>query len=78
LLRSPHPRKGETIYLILDDSKKAKRGRTMDAVAKMQDPTTATAQDQLRSLLWRDLLVYLKEKRHDQPVIEALERLRVA
>jgi SRSO17 transposase len=40
LLRSLHPRKGETIYLILDDSKKAKRGRIMDAVAKMKDSTT--------------------------------------
>ena len=46
--------------------------------AKAADLSTATAQDQLRSLLWRELLVYLKEKRHDQPVIEALERLRVA
>ena len=46
--------------------------------AKATDFSTATAQDQLRSLLWRDLLVYLKEKRHDQPVIDALERLRVA
>jgi hypothetical protein len=42
LLRSLRPRKGETIYLILDDSKTAKRGRTMDAVAKMKDPTTDT------------------------------------
>jgi SRSO17 transposase len=46
--------------------------------AKAADLSTAAAQDQLRSLLWRDLLIYLKEKRHDQPVIEALERLRVA
>jgi SRSO17 transposase len=46
--------------------------------AQAADLSTATAQDQLRSLLWRDLLIYLKEKRHDQPVIEALERLRVA
>lgn len=46
--------------------------------AKAADLSTATAQDQLRSLLWRDLLIYLKEKHHDQPVIEALERLRVA
>jgi SRSO17 transposase len=46
--------------------------------AKAADLSTAAAQDQLRSLLWRDLLIYLNEKRHDQPVIEALERLRVA
>jgi len=46
--------------------------------AKAADLSTATAQDQLRCLLCRDLLIYLKEKRHDQPVIEALERLRVA
>ncbi len=46
--------------------------------AKAADLSTAAAQEQLRSLLWRDLLIYLKEKRHDQPVIEALERLRVA
>jgi SRSO17 transposase len=38
LLRSLRPGIGETIYLILDDSKKAKRGRTMDTVAKMKDP----------------------------------------
>ena len=40
LLRSLRPSKGETIYLIIDDSKKAKRGKAMDAVAKMKDPTT--------------------------------------
>jgi SRSO17 transposase len=40
LLRSLRPKKGETIYLVLDDSKKAKRGKTMDAVAKMKDSTT--------------------------------------
>jgi SRSO17 transposase len=40
LLHSLRPRKGETIYVVLDDSKKAKRGRTMDAVAKMRDSTT--------------------------------------
>src|SRR6266516_4814749 len=33
------PAKGETIYVILDDSKKAKRGKAMEAVAKMKDPT---------------------------------------
>jgi hypothetical protein len=45
---------------------------------KAADVSTAAAQDQLRSLLWEDLLAYLKEERHGQPVIEALERLRVA
>jgi SRSO17 transposase len=40
LLRSLRPGKGETLYLVLDDSKKAKRGKAMDAVAKMKDPTT--------------------------------------
>jgi hypothetical protein len=40
LLRSLRPGNGETIYVIIDDSKKAKRGKAMDAVAKMKDPTT--------------------------------------
>ena len=40
LLRSLRPGTGETIYLILDDSKQAKRGKAMEAVAKMKDPTT--------------------------------------
>jgi SRSO17 transposase len=39
LLRAMNPQPGETVYLILDDSKKAKRGRAMDAVAKMKEPT---------------------------------------
>jgi DDE superfamily endonuclease len=39
LLRSLRPGKGETLYLVIDDSKKAKRGKVMDAVAKMKDPT---------------------------------------
>jgi SRSO17 transposase len=39
LLRALRPAKGETIYVILDDSKKAKRGKAMEAVAKMKDPT---------------------------------------
>jgi SRSO17 transposase len=39
LLRALRPAKGETIYLLIDDSKKAKRGKVMDAVAKMKDPT---------------------------------------
>ena len=40
LLRALRPMPGETLYLIIDDSKKAKRGKPMDAVAKMKDPTT--------------------------------------
>jgi hypothetical protein len=39
LLRALRPTKGETIYLLIDDSKKAKRGMAMEAVAKMKDPT---------------------------------------
>jgi DDE superfamily endonuclease len=39
LLRALHPQRGDTVYLILDDSKKAKRGTAMDAVAKMKDST---------------------------------------
>jgi SRSO17 transposase len=38
-LRALRPAKGETIYVLIDDSKKAKRGTTMDAVAKMREPT---------------------------------------
>jgi DDE superfamily endonuclease len=40
LLRTLRPGTGETLYLVIDDSKKAKRGKAMDAVAKMKDPTT--------------------------------------
>jgi SRSO17 transposase len=39
LLRALHPTPGETLYLVIDDSKKAKRGQTMDAVATIKDPT---------------------------------------
>jgi hypothetical protein len=42
------------------------------------DVSTATAQEQLRSLLWEDRIAYLTEERHGQPVLEELERLRVA
>jgi hypothetical protein len=45
---------------------------------KAADLSTAAAQDQLRGLLWEDLMTDLKEERHGQPVIEELERLRVA
>jgi SRSO17 transposase len=40
LLRALHPQRGETLYLLIDDSKQAKRGQHMDAVAKMKDPTS--------------------------------------
>jgi SRSO17 transposase len=42
LLEALHPQPGETIYLLIDDSKKAKRGQCMDAVAKLKDPVTDT------------------------------------
>jgi hypothetical protein len=42
------------------------------------DGSTAAAQDQLRTLLWEDLITYLKERPHGQPVLDELERLRVA
>jgi len=42
LLRALHPKPRETIYLIIDDSKKAKRGQCMEAVAKMKDPMADT------------------------------------
>jgi hypothetical protein len=45
---------------------------------KAADLSTAAAQDQLRRLLWEDMLTYLREKRQGQPLIEELERLRVA
>jgi SRSO17 transposase len=38
LLLALHPQPGETLYLVIDDSKKAKRGKCMDAVSKMKDP----------------------------------------
>jgi hypothetical protein len=46
--------------------------------AKAAELSTATAQDQLRGLLWGDLILDLKAKRHGPSVIEELERLRVA
>jgi hypothetical protein len=41
-LQTLHPRRGETIYLIIDDCKTAKRGKAMDAITKVNDPVTAT------------------------------------
>jgi SRSO17 transposase len=40
LLRALRPGQGETLYVIIDDAKTAKRGKAMDAIAKMKDPTT--------------------------------------
>jgi hypothetical protein len=40
LLRSLNPRKGETIEFILDDSRKQKRGKKMQAVGYIRDPLT--------------------------------------
>jgi DDE superfamily endonuclease len=42
LLRALDPKPRETIYLIIDDCKKAKRGQCMEAVAKMKDPVADT------------------------------------
>jgi hypothetical protein len=39
-LRALHPQRGETLYRLIDASKKATRGQHMDAVAKMTAPTT--------------------------------------
>jgi hypothetical protein len=39
-LRALHPQRGETLYVLIDDAKQAKRGQHRDAVAKMKDPTT--------------------------------------
>jgi hypothetical protein len=36
-------RPGTTVYLVLDASKKAKRGQGMDAVAKMKDSVSDTS-----------------------------------
>jgi len=49
--------------------------RTRDKAAGL---STAAVQDQLRRLLWEDLITYLKDEHPDQPLIEDLERLRVA
>jgi Transposase DDE domain len=52
----------------------APRQRTRDKAAGI---STAAVQDQLRRLLWEDLITYLQEERPGQPVIQELERLRV-
>jgi DDE superfamily endonuclease len=40
LLQAVPPTPGHTRYLVIDDSKTAKRGKTMAAVATLKDPTT--------------------------------------
>jgi SRSO17 transposase len=40
--------------------------------------STAAAQQQLRGLIWDDIIADLKGKTHSEPVLTALERLRVA
>jgi len=45
---------------------------------KAADRSTAAAQEQLRCLVWDDLVAHLKEKHHDESIIAELERLRVA
>jgi SRSO17 transposase len=66
-------------YALLTHLRLARTGaqghRTPDKAA---DRSTAAAQDQLRRLRWEDLITYLKEESHDQPIIEELARLRVA
>jgi SRSO17 transposase len=61
LLRALRPGKGDTVYVIIDDSKTAKRGKTMEAVAKMKDPVTDTYirghQDVCAILVCRDHVI---------------------
>jgi hypothetical protein len=45
---------------------------------KAADWSTAAAQEQLRGLMWDDIIADLKAKNHSEPVLTALERLRVA
>jgi hypothetical protein len=40
--------------------------------------STTAAQEQLRGLLWADLITYLKETHHEPSMLEELARLRVA
>jgi hypothetical protein len=58
LLRALPPRNGETLDWIIDDSKHAKRGKAMAAVAQMKDPTTEAYiqghQDVCAILVYRD------------------------
>ena len=45
---------------------------------KAAEVSTSMVQNQLRGLLWDDLLTYLKENCHAESVLTELERLRVA
>jgi hypothetical protein len=45
---------------------------------KAAEDSTAATQEQLRKLLWDDLMGYLREKGHGESVLAELERLRVA
>jgi hypothetical protein len=45
---------------------------------KAADWSIAMAQDQLRGLLWDDLVAQLQENQYDKSLLTALERLRVA
>jgi len=42
LVGSLHPRPGDTLYLLLDDSMKVKRGKAMEAVGYLHDSATGT------------------------------------
>ena len=45
---------------------------------KAANQSTTTAQDQLRRLVWDDLMASLTEKHHDESILAELTRLRVA
>jgi hypothetical protein len=49
--------------------------RTCDKAAHW---STAAAQEQLRCLMWDDIIAYLKGEHHGESVLTALEHLRVA
>ena len=61
LLQGLGLRPGTTVYLVIDDSKKAKRGQCMDAVAKMKDAVSDTYlyghQDVCAILMGRDHVI---------------------
>jgi SRSO17 transposase len=61
LLRALPLQPGETVYLILDDAKPAKRGKVMEAIAQMKAPTTAAYirghQDVCAILVYRDHVI---------------------
>ena len=49
--------------------------RTHQQAARM---STAATQDEIRRVIWNDLITSLQEKSHGEAVIQELERLRVA